>query len=117
MDRVIQDNQPLVMVVRVGAVLALVSTTLLGLWRPEGPDRLLVVAASAIYLLGVLLPTAAVSLPLNRRLQAQEVEALGGPFLHQARREFEHRWTRSNAIRTVFAIATPVALMILLSRQ
>jgi hypothetical protein len=41
MDRVIQDNQPLFVLVWVGSVLALVSTAVLGLWVLGGSDRVL----------------------------------------------------------------------------
>jgi uncharacterized membrane protein len=114
MDRVIQRNQPLFMLVWVGSVLTLLTSAVLGLWWLEGVDRLLLLAAAAVYLVGVQLPTATVNVPLNNRLQAQDLEALSEAQLREARSAFEGRWIRWNSIRTVMAILTSGLLLGLL---
>ena len=53
MDRVIQNNQPVFMLVWVGSVVALVTSTLLGIGQLDGAGRLLIVFAALAYLLGV----------------------------------------------------------------
>ncbi len=115
-DRVIQDNQPIFMLVWIGSVVALVISALLGIWRLDGVDRLLIISASAIYLFGVQLPTATINVPLNNQLQAQDLDAMTEPLLNEARNDFELRWKRWNSIRTVFATLTSVFLIVLLLR-
>ena len=116
MDRVIQNNQPIFMLVWVGSVVALVISAVLGLWQLHGVERLLMISAAAVYLLGVQLPTATVNVPLNNRLQTLDVEKVNEAALDEARRDFEQRWNRWNSIRTVFAVLTTVLLIILLLR-
>jgi uncharacterized membrane protein len=116
MDRVIQNNQPLFMLVWVGSALALFAATVWGLWRLEGFDSFLLIFAAAIYLLGVQLPTAAVNVPLNNQLQRLDLATLPAAALRKAREDFEPRWTRWNAIRTVFATLATALLIVLIFR-
>ena len=116
MDRVIQDNQPLFMLVWVGSVVSLIGTTLLSLWWLNGTDRLLMILAAGIYLLGVQLPTATINVPLNNRLQQLDLETLPEPELSEPRKLFDSRWVRWNTIRTVLAILTSALLIVLLLR-
>jgi uncharacterized membrane protein len=60
-DRVIQNNQPLFVVVWVASVLAVIAATVLGLWALAGIDRVLIVIAALVYLLCVQLPTIAIN--------------------------------------------------------
>jgi uncharacterized membrane protein len=64
-DRVIQRNQPLFVLVWVGSVLALIAAAALGIWALSGADRLLIILAALVYLLGVQLPTVTINVPLN----------------------------------------------------
>lgn len=116
MDRVIHNRQPVFMLVWVGSILTLVISSFLGLWRLDGVDRLLLISAAAIYILGVQLPTVTVNVPLNNRLHAQDLDAATQSVLHEARSEFEVHWIRWNAIRTVFATLTSALLLVLLLR-
>src|ERR1051325_1120895 len=59
-DRVIQNNQPLFLLVWVGSVLAVIAAAVLGTLKLSGTDRLLVIAATVVYLLGVQLLTATI---------------------------------------------------------
>lgn len=115
MDRVIQRNQPLFMLVWVGSVLALMTALVLGLSQIEdGLALALLVAAAAIYLLGVQLPTALVNIPLNNRLQVVEVDGAGEDMLAAERAVFETRWNRWNGIRAVLAVTATALLLVLL---
>lgn len=114
MDRVIQNNDPVFMVVWVGSVVTLIATAVLGLGATSGSQQALVVVAAALYVLGVQLPTAAVNIPLNNRLQALAVDALTVADSAAARADFESRWNRSNRMRTV--LSTVVVLLLLLAR-
>jgi uncharacterized membrane protein len=75
-DGVVQDNQPLFLAVWVASVLALLTATVLGLWALDGFDRTLLVAAAAIYLLGVQLPTVTINIPLNNALQKLDARTM-----------------------------------------
>ena len=116
MDRVIQNNQPIFVMVWVGSVAALVASLVLGIWQLDGTGRLLIIFAAAAYLLGVQLPTFAVNIPLNNKLQALDIDAVNAAVEKTARQEFEARWNLWNAIRTAFACLTSALLILLLSR-
>lgn len=116
MDRVIQDNQPIFVLVWVGSVVALLTAVALGFGRLEDSARLLLVGAAVVYLFGVQLPTVAINIPLNNRVQSLEIEALDESARAAARAEFEARWNRWNAIRTVLASLVSVLLLVLLLR-
>lgn len=114
MDRVIQDGQPLFMVAWIGSVLAVVATAVLGVLHLDGSTRSLAVAAAAVYLLGVQLPTAAINIPLNNTLQALDLDSMDEATRSSARNNFEMRWNRWNGIRTGFGAVTTVLLLVLL---
>ena len=116
MDRVIQDRQPLFMVVWVGSVVTLLVALAMGFQQPDGLTRGLLIAASALYLLGVQVQTARVHIPLNNEIQTVDVEAVGEAEQKQARERFEARWNRSNRIRTVIAVVTMLLLLVVLMR-
>ncbi len=114
MDRVIQNNQPVFMLVWLGSIIALLATAWLGTLQLEGLRRVLIMSAFALYILGVQLPTMIVNIPLNNHLQSLDVFTLSDTEAAQARLDFEVRWTRWNFIRTVFAILTSCILLLLL---
>ncbi len=115
MDRIIQNRQPLFMLVWVGSVAAVIATVVAGWQQVEGASRLLLVGAGLIYVLGVQLPTATINIPLNNQLQAIELDTMAELELANARQAFEPRWNRWNAIRTVLAMTTTVFLLILIA--
>ena len=117
MDRVIQDNQPLFMLVWIGSSLALLVSAGLGIAELTGGNRLLLIVATCLYLVGVQLPTITINIPLNNKLQTLDVEAMNERDQQLARRDFEPRWNRSNAIRTFFASLVSALLIILLLQQ
>ena len=116
MDRVIQNNQPMFMLVWLGSVLALVASTVLGIWRLEGLDRALLVVACVIYIFGVHGPTVTINIPLNNRLQSHDLDTMTESALLATTKKFESRWLRWNTIRTVMATLTTVLLLVLLIR-
>jgi len=109
-DRVIQNNQPVFMLMWVGSIVALLAALVLGLGTLTGGDRVLLLAAAALYLGGVQLPTITINVPLNNRVQKLKMDELDSAALQEARAEFEPRWNRWNRIRTGLACAS-VALM------
>ena len=114
MDRVIQNNQPIFMLVWLGSALVLLASTVLGVWRLEGLDRILLIVACAIYILGVHVPTVTINIPLNNRLQSQDLDTMSESELLATTEMFESRWLRWNTFRTVIATLTTVLLLVLL---
>ncbi|RZV34761.1 MAG: DUF1772 domain-containing protein [Chromatiales bacterium] len=115
-DRVIQNNQPIFMLVWIGSALVLLASTVLGIWQLDGLDRVLLVVACAIYMLGVQVPTVTINIPLNNHLQSQDLHTMTESGLLEITEMFESRWLRWNTIRTVNATLTTVLLLILLLR-
>jgi uncharacterized membrane protein len=115
-DRVIQNNQPLFVVVWVGSVLAVIAAGVLGLWALSGVDRLLLIIAALVYFLCVQLPTMAINVPLNNALQKLDSGAMDDTARRRARDGFERRWNRSNAFRTGCASVTSILLLLVLLR-
>ena len=116
MDRVIQNNQPIFMFVWLGSAVVLLASTVLGIWRLEGLDRILLVVACAIYIFGVHVPTITINIPLNNHLQSQDLDTMPESELLATKEKFESRWLRWNTIRTVIATLTTVLLLVLLIR-
>ena len=116
MDGVIQNNQPVFVLVWVGSVVALVTTAVLGFGQLDGAGRLLMILAALAYLFGVQLSTFTINVPLNNKLQTLDVDAMNETAQKVARQEFEPRWNRWNSFRTVFASLASVLLLVLFFR-
>ena len=116
MDRVIQNNQPIFLLVWVGSVVALVIAAVLGIGRLDGAGRLLIIFAALVYLLGVQLPTVTINIPLNNKLQTLDVDAMNETTQKAARQDFEPRWNLWNSIRAAFASLASALFIVLLFR-
>ncbi len=116
MDGIIQNNQPIFVLVWVGSIVAVVASSVLGFWQLDGAGRLLMIFAALAYLFGVQLSTFTINVPLNNKLQALNVDAMNATAQEAARRDFEPRWNRWNSSRTVFASLASALLMVLLFR-
>ncbi len=116
MDRIIQNNQPVFVLVWVGSVVALVTSAVLGFGQLDGAGRLLMIFAALAYLFGVQLSTFTINVPLNNKLQTLDVDAMNETTQNTARKDFEPRWNRWNSFRTVFASLASALLMVLLFR-
>ena len=112
-DRVIQNNQPVFILVWLGSVVVLISSALLGIAQLGGINRLLIIMATITYGFGVQLPTTTINVPLNNQLQRQDLATMTELALRKTRINFEPRWNRWNAIRTIFATLTSLLLMVL----
>lgn len=111
MDKVIQDRQPVFMVVWLGSVLAVVGAVAIGWSQTTGGARALLLAGALIYLLGVQVPTATVNIPLNNRIQAIDPASMSSAELAEARGWFEARWNRWNAIRSFLGVGATALLL------
>ena len=116
MDGVIQNNQPIFVLVWIGSILALVASAVLGIGQLDGVERLLAIVAVLVYLLLVQLPTFTINVPLNNKLQTLDVDDMDETSQKAARMDFEPRWIRWNSVRTTFASLVSVLLIILLLR-
>ena len=116
MDRVIQNNQPIFMLVWVGSVVVLITSVVLGIGQLDGGGRLLIIFATIAYLLGVQLPTITINIPLNNKLQTLDVDTINETQQKAARENFETRWNRWNSIRTVLSSLASALLIVLLFR-
>lgn len=114
MDGVIQNSQPLFIIVWVGSVLAIIALGVLGIWQLDGLERYLIALAVLLYLFGVQLPTITINVPLNNRIQSFDVDEMSNQDLTKERQHFEPRWTSWNSIRTVIACLTSLLLIVLL---
>jgi uncharacterized membrane protein len=115
-DRVIQRNQPLFVVVWVGSVVVLAAAAVPGLWVLSGTDRLLMIAAVLVYVFGVQVPTVAINIPLNNQLQKLDPATMDEATRTRVRADFEPRWNRWNVMRTACASLAAVLLVLLLLR-
>jgi uncharacterized membrane protein len=116
MDRVIQDNHPIFVFVWLGSAVVVLSAAVLGFTRLDGLDRILLIIAGAIYIFGVHVPTIAINVPINNRLQARDLDSASEIELSALVATYETRWLRWNTIRTVIAIMTTVLFLVLLVR-
>ena len=116
MDGVIQRGHPLFGLVWVGSVLALVAGLGLSVGQVAGLEKMLLVLAGGVYLLGVQLPTFVINIPLNNELQTLDINGADETTRRSARERFESRWNRWNTIRTALAALASAMLVILLVR-
>lgn len=113
-DRVIQDSQPVFVLVWGGSIVAVLAAAALAATQSSGSIRVLVLTASAIYLLGVQALTFVNNIPLNNRLQRYDLDSMTADELAAARASFEPRWNRWNRLRTLVACLSSVLLLVAL---
>lgn len=111
-DKVIQNNQLLFILIWIGSAATLLVTAALSLWQLEGIRRILITVATAVFIMGVQLPTITINIPLNNQVQTLSLDTLDEASLATERRSFESRWNRWNSIRTVLACLASVLLLI-----
>ena len=116
MDGIIQNNQPLFVVVWLGSVIALVVAAALGVGHLDATGRWILIVSTVAYLLGVQLPTFTINVPLNNRLQSLNVDTMDEAAREAAREAFEGRWNRWNVIRTVVSCLVSLLLIGLVLR-
>jgi uncharacterized membrane protein len=116
-DRVIQNNNPLFLLVWVGSTIALIVCAYYGFAKLHGIDLFILLIATIGYLLGVQVSTLVIHLPLNNNLQKIEFDNKNAEELNKIRRRFEPRWNKANEIRTAIACGTSLLLIVLAVRQ
>lgn len=116
MDKVIQDNHPVFMLVWVGSIFAVIAVLALGLNHLSGANLYLLIAAGALNLLGVQLPTVRFNIPLNNRLQSLDLDQLSLSELSSERSAFESPWNRWNQFRTLISCISVLIFILLIYR-
>jgi len=112
MDRIIQNNDPLFMLVWGGSALLLPVAAVLGFGTLAATPRAVLIAATVLFWIGVQIPTVIVNVPLNNGLQQVDTLRADDATVAEARRIFESRWNRWNRRRTVISIIVVVALLV-----
>lgn len=115
-DRVIQNNQPLFMVMWLGSTVALILAAVLAILHQGRVEQVIVVTAALASALLVQLPTMTINIPLNNKVQLLNLDTLDNAAASQAREAFESRWNRWNVIRTSAACAIVTGLIVVLLR-
>lgn len=114
-DGIIQDGQPIFMLVWVGSIISVFGTMLTALLAGAGDLKWLAVFTGAAYLAGVQGLTIFVHLPLNRKIQDVETDEIDADSLNKQRVLFEARWVHFNKIRTIIGFVTSSSFMAILS--
>lgn len=114
MDGIIQNNQPLFVLVWAGSILSVILTLVLGIMNLKGEQLYLLAGAASLYLVGVQLPTFRVNIPLNNELQNLDIEELEETQAKSSRTKFETPWNRWNRIRTINAIVAVSMFLLVL---
>jgi uncharacterized membrane protein len=114
MDGVIQNNQPIFMLVWIGSALTLLLAAVLGFGQLDLAGKGILLTAALLYIIGVQLPTGMINVPLNNQLQTLDTGKMHASAQAAARLDFEPRWNQWNRIRTVVATLVTTLLTLLL---
>ena len=115
-DLIIQNNQPVFILVWVGSAIAVIVSAVFGIGQLQGYEFFVLALATLMNIFGVQLSTIFIHLPLNNKLQTLDVDAMNETDLKVARDEFEPRWNTSNVVRTAISCCVSALLIILLFR-
>ena len=114
-DGVIQNNQPLFLLVWLGSIISVLVTILSSIITLGFLDSLIIICVCSIYLFGVQGITIPIHLPLNRRIQNLDINNLDKDKLKEERTKFENKWNYFNKIRTGLALFVSLMLLIIIN--
>ena len=114
-DAVIQNKQPIFMLIWVGSIVSVLSLILISIAYVGLSETWLIVLVAMIYLLGVQGITILIHLPLNNQIQKLTLEELKDENLRNERLNFENKWNFFNNIRTSIAFLVSLTLLIFLT--
>ena len=114
-DAVIQNKQPIFMLIWVGSIVSVLSLILISIAYVGLSETWLIVLVAIIYLLGVQGITILIHLPLNNQIQKLNLEKLNDENLKNERLNFEIKWNFFNNIRTTIAFFVSLTLLIFLT--
>ena len=102
-DGIIQNNQPIFILIWVGSIISVVSTIIISIFTLGLLEGWKIIFVSLVYLIGVQAITIIIHLPLNRRIQKLDINSTSSQSLNEERKNFETKWNYFNNIRTVIA--------------
>ena len=102
-DGIIQNNQPIFILIWVGSIISVVSTIIISIFTLGILEAWKLIFVSLVYLIGVQAITIIIHLPLNRRIQNIDINSTNLQSLNEERKNFETKWNYFNNIRTVIA--------------
>ena len=114
MDGIIQNNQPIFLLVWIGSFVFMIVSAITGYWILNSDHYKIIAIDALIFTFGVHISTVIKNIPLNNNLQKIDVENSSLEELKQARADFEPRWNKWNNSRTVLACIIAASLIILL---
>ena len=113
-DNIIQNNQPLFMLIWIGSILSVISTIVFSIFNINADYSIFIIVTGFFYLIGVQGLTISIHIPLNNNIQKIDLDKEGELKLKQVRKEFETKWNYYNRIRTVVAFTVTTLLMLIL---
>ena len=113
-DNIIQNNQPLFMLIWIGSILSVISTIVFSIFNINADYSIFIIVTGFFYLIGVQGLTISIHIPLNNNIQKIDVDKEDELKLNEVRKEFEIKWNYYNRIRTVVAITVTTLLMLIL---
>ena len=102
-DGIIQNNQPIFILIWVGSIISVVSTIIISIFTLGILEGWKIIFVSLVYLIGVQAITIIIHLPLNRHIQKIDINSTNLQSLNEERKNFETKWNYFNNIRTVIA--------------
>ena len=102
-DGIIQNNQPLFILIWVGSIMSVLSTIITSILSLGILDAWLIISVSVVYLLLVQGITILIHLPLNKSIQNIDINSSNSETLSKMRKSFETKWNYFNNVRSVVA--------------
>ena len=97
-DGIIQNNQPIFILIWVGSIISVVSTIIISIFTLGILEGWKIIFVSLVYLIGVQAITIIIHLPLNRRIQKIDINSTNLQSLNEERKNFETKWNYFNNI-------------------
>ena len=88
-DGIIQNNQPIFILIWVGSIISVVSTIIISIFTLGLLEGWKIIFVSLVYLIGVQAITIIIHLPLNRRIQNIDINSTNLQSLNEERKNFE----------------------------
>ena len=114
-DGIIQNNQPIFILIWVGSIISVVSTIIISIFTLGILEAWKIIFVSLVYLIGVQAITIIIHLPLNRRIQKIDINSTSSQSLNEERKNFETKWNYFNNIRTVIAFLVTLFFLFIFS--
>ena len=97
-DGIIQNNQPIFILIWVGSIISVVSTIIISIFTLDLLEAWKIIFVSLVYLIGVQAITIIIHLPLNRRIQKIDINSTNLQSLNEERKNFETKWNYFNNV-------------------